>query len=103
MDIQSTCSAYEMLASEGFDLPLRHSAMKTSRGSPVRPPPARTPAGEPSAADSPAGSYAPNTDTSLYRTGSMASLAGRIGCRLSYDLRLDTESNHDYFNILRLG
>ena len=29
----------------------------------------------------------------------MASLAGRVGCRLTYNLRLDTQLNHDYFRV----
>jgi hypothetical protein len=30
----------------------------------------------------------------------MASLVGRTGCRLFYNLRLDTQPNHDYFEVL---
>jgi subtilisin family serine protease len=53
-----------------------------------------------SASDSPSGPYRPDSDTWLVRSTSMASLAGRVGCRLSYDLRLDTQTNHDYLYVL---
>jgi subtilisin family serine protease len=53
-----------------------------------------------SATDSPAGNYLPSSFTSLERTTSMASLVGRAGCRLFYNLRLDTEPNRDFFDVL---
>ena len=99
VDVPSTWPAYDTLASEGFEDPFANWATYTLGGFAFGRSTTHAD-GAYSAADSPAGSYAPNTDTWLYRTGSMASLAGRIGCRLSYNLRLDTESNHDYFKIL---
>jgi hypothetical protein len=53
-----------------------------------------------SATDSPSGAYQPGTDTWLYRPTPIASVAGRTGCRLFYNLRLDTQVNHDYFKVL---
>jgi subtilisin family serine protease len=53
-----------------------------------------------SAADSPAGNYQPSSFTSLESTSSMASLVGRTGCRLFYNLRLDTQPNRDFFDVL---
>ena len=96
VEIQSTWPAYDTLVSEGFEslaswtgsrfagLPFGLSTTHAS--------------GLYSAADSPAGAYQPGSDTSLVRTSSMASLAGRIGCRLFYSLRLDTQRN-DYFEV----
>jgi thermitase len=95
--IQSTWPAYDTLASEGFEslaswatyqaagLPFGQSATHVS--------------GLYSAADSPAGAYQSGSDSWLSRSSSMASLAGRVGCRLFYDLRLETQLNHDYFQI----
>jgi subtilisin family serine protease len=99
VNIPSTWPAYDTLASEGFEDPFASWDTYTAGGFAFGR--STTHAnGAYSAADSPAGSYAPNTDTWLHRTSSMASLAGRVGCRLSYNLRLDTESSHDYFRIL---
>jgi thermitase len=97
VNIPSTWPAYDTLASEGFEslaswttyvgggLPFGQSTTHAS--------------GVYSAADSPAGNYQPGSDTWLYRSTAMASLAGRHGCRLSYNLRLDTQSGHDYFQV----
>jgi subtilisin family serine protease len=98
VDVQSTWPAYDTLATEGFEDPFANWATYTPGGFAF----GRSTAhanGAYSAADSPGGSYAPNTDTWLYRTAPMAGLAGRIGCRLSYNLRLDTQPGHDYFRI----
>jgi thermitase len=95
--IQSTWPAYDTLANEGFEslaswvtyqaagLPFGQSATHAS--------------GLYSAADSPAGAYQPGSDTWLYHSTPMASLAGRTGCRLFYNLRLETQLNHDYFQV----
>jgi len=49
------------------------------------------------AADSPVGNY-PQSENSLFSYGSsVASLAGRQGCQLVYNLNLATELGHDYF------
>ena len=99
VNIASTWPAYDTLTSDGFEDPFASWATYTAGGFAFGR--STTHAnGAYSAADSPAGSYAPNTDTWLHRTSSMASLAGRVGCRLSYNLRLDTQSSHDYFGIL---
>jgi subtilisin family serine protease len=50
--------------------------------------------------DSPAGSYAPGANMLFYRSAAVASLAGKVGCRYFYNLRLDTENGHDFFNFL---
>ncbi|HUK93542.1 MAG TPA: S8 family serine peptidase [Gaiellaceae bacterium] len=50
-----------------------------------------------SATDSPAGDYAPDTDTRLYRTGaSSIDLSGQTGCALQYALRISIAAD-DYF------
>ena len=48
--------------------------------------------------DSPAGEYAPNSDTSIGRLSSFSTV-GRSGCRLAYDLKLDTEEGADWLEI----
>ena len=48
--------------------------------------------------DSPAAEYAPNSDTSIGRL-SPFSTVGRSGCRLAYDLKLDTEEGADWLEI----
>jgi thermitase len=59
-----------------------------------------------SAADSPSGNYSPGTETWLLHGSSLASispvasLSGRIGCRLFYNLRLDTQPSHDFVRVL---
>ena len=97
LGIQSTWPAYDTHASEGFES-LASWAAFPAAGLPFGQ--ATTHAsGLYSAADSPAGTYLPGSETSLLRTTPMASLAGRIGCRLVYSLRLDTQRN-DYFQVL---
>jgi subtilisin family serine protease len=95
--IQSTWPAYDALASEGFES-LASWAPYQAAGLPFGQS-ATHAGGLYSAADSPSGAYQPGSDTWLYRSTSMASLAGRTGCRLFYDLRLDTQLNHDYFQV----
>lgn len=51
-----------------------------------------------SLSDSAGGNYASNSDTSIRRLGSYR-LVGRIGCRLEYEMRLDTEPGFDFFRI----
>jgi thermitase len=97
VSIPSTWPGYDTLAIEGFEslglwtpyevsgLAFGQSLLHTG--------------GAFSAADSPGGSYQPTTESWLIRSTPMASLAGRIGCRLFYNLRLDTQLNHDYFQI----
>ena len=96
--ITSTWPAYDTLATDGFEtgadwatsvvsgLPFGLSTVHAN--------------GAFSVTDSPAGPYLPGTDTSYFRTSSMASLAGRVGCRLFYNLQLDTEQGHDFFQVL---
>ncbi len=98
VSVTSTWPAYDTLATERFDdlgswsasaasgLPFGLSSLHVS--------------GSFSAADSPTGPYRPGSDTWLVRSSSMASLAGRAGCRLFYDLRLDTQTSHDYLYVL---
>jgi subtilisin family serine protease len=95
--IESTWPAYDTLADEGFES-LASWATNLAAGLPFGLSATRAD-GLYSAADSPAGAYLPGSETSLVRTTPMASLAGRTGCRLFYDLRLDTQVNHDYFQV----
>jgi subtilisin family serine protease len=97
--ITSTWPAYDTLAAEGFEDPFTSWAPQSASGAEFGRS-TTSASGVYSAADSPAGGYADNSDTWLYRTSSMASLAGRIGCRLFYSLRLDTEQNHDFFEVV---
>jgi len=98
VNIPSTWPAYDTLASEGFEDPFANWTTYTAAGLPFGRSTTHA-GGVYSAADSPAGTYAANSDTWLYRSTSMASLAGRVGCRLTYNLRLDTQLNHDYFRV----
>jgi subtilisin family serine protease len=96
--IASTWPAYDTLSSDGFEDPFAGWAPYLVSGAAFGRSTAHA-TGAYSATDSPAGSYAPNSDTWLYHTASVASLVGRTGCRLFYDLRLDTEANHDSLQI----
>ena len=96
--IPSTWPAYDTLATDGFEslagwTAYQYSGLAFGR-SPVHA------GGLFSASDSPGGAYQPTTESWLTRSSSMASLVGRTGCRLFYDLRLDTQPNHDYFDVL---
>jgi hypothetical protein len=48
--------------------------------------------------DSPAGPYAPNSDTSIRRLSAFSTV-GKQGCRLAYDLKLDTEEGADWLEV----
>jgi thermitase len=96
--IPSTWPAYDTLATDGFEslagwTAYQYSGLAFGR-SPVHA------SGLFSASDSPGGAYQPTTESWLTRSSSMASLVGRTGCRLFYNLRLDTQPNHDYFEVL---
>jgi subtilisin family serine protease len=95
VSIPSTWPAYDMLYTEGFENPFSGwTATGTWGRSNV------TVHGSFSAADSPAGNYVDGTDTLFHPTSSVANLTGRLGCRLSYRLRLATQAGHDFFGIL---
>jgi len=96
--VTSTWPAYDSLAADGFEDPFVSWATYAPAGTPFGRSTTRA-NGAYSVADSPAGNYLPGTDTWLYRTAPSASLAGRIGCRLFYNLRLDTQRSHDFFQI----
>ncbi len=101
VNIPSTWPAYDTLATESFE---SLASWSTSVASGLTFGQSTTHvSGVYSAADSPTGNYQPSTDTWLYRGSAMASLTGRHGCRLSYNLRLDTQSNHDYFQVFGSG
>ena len=97
VNIPSTWPAYDTLAGDGFES-LGGWTTDVVSGLAFGQSPIHS-SGAYSATDSPAGSYRPDSDTWLYRTTPMASLAGRSGCRLFYNLRLDTQVNHDFFQI----
>jgi thermitase len=96
--ITSTWPAYGTASSDGFEDPFTGWAPHLLSGTAFGRSPTHA-SGAFSAADSPAGSYAPGSDTWLYHTSSVASLAGKVGCRLFYNLRLDTEPGHDFFEV----
>jgi subtilisin family serine protease len=98
VNIPSTWPAYDTIASEGFEDPFVDWTSLVNTGVPFGRSATHADGGF-SATDSPAGSYAPNSDTWLRRTTPMASLAGRTGCRLLYNLRLETQSQHDFFQV----
>jgi subtilisin family serine protease len=102
VNIPSTWPAYDTVATEGFEDPFVDWTSLTDAGVPFGRS-ATHAGGAFSATDSPAGSYAPNSDTWLRRTTPMASLAGRAGCRLLYNLRLETQSEHDFFEVSGSG
>jgi subtilisin family serine protease len=95
--IQSAWPAYDTLATEGFESLTGWATYQVSGF--LFGQSAIHSSGLYSAADSPAGAYQPDSDTWLHRTTAMASLAGRSGCRLFYNLRLDTQRDHDYFQV----
>ncbi|HSB39451.1 MAG TPA: S8 family serine peptidase [Gaiellaceae bacterium] len=97
VNIPSTWPAYDALASDGFES-LGGWTTHVVSGLAFGPSSVHT-SGLYSATDSPTGTYQPDTDTWLYRTTPMASLAGRVGCRLFYNLRLDTQVNRDFFQV----
>jgi subtilisin family serine protease len=98
VNIPSTWPAYDTIASEGFEDPFVDWTSLVNTGVPFGRSATHADGGF-SATDSPAGSYAPNSDTWLRRTTPMANLTGRTGCRLLYNLRLDTQSQHDFFQV----
>jgi subtilisin family serine protease len=97
VDVPSTWPAYDTLATESFES-LGSWSASVVHGLTFGPSSVRA-SGSYSATDSPAGPYQPSSDTELVRTAPMASLVGRVGCRLSYELRLDTEGNHDFLQV----
>ena len=99
VSITSTWPAHETLATEDFEGPLAGWATEATSGTAFGRS-TNSANGFYSAADSPLGNYLPGSDTGLYRTASWASLSGRVGCRLSYELRLDTQRGHDLFELL---
>ena len=99
VDIESSWPAYDTLAVESFEGGVGNWAPAVVSGVPFGISTVHA-NGSFSIADSPSGSYANGTDSGVVRTSSFASLAGRIGCRLFYSLRLDTQPGHDYFQIL---
>ncbi|HET7807367.1 MAG TPA: S8 family serine peptidase, partial [Gaiellaceae bacterium] len=96
--IPSTWPAYDTLATDGFESLAGWTAYQYS-GLAFGRSPVHT-GGLFSASDSPGGAYQPTTESWLTRSSSMASLVGRTGCRLFYNLRLDTQPDHDYFEVL---
>jgi len=96
--IASTWPAYDTLATDGFESLAGWTGYQIS-GHPFGQSPVHA-GGLYSATDSPAGPYQPTSETWLYRTTPLASLVGRVGCRLFYDLRLDTQRDHDFFDVM---
>jgi thermitase len=97
--VTSTWPAYATFGEDGFEGSVLGWATHTPSGNAFGRSTTRAD-GVYSVADSPAGNYLPSTDTWLHRTAPMASLAGQIGCRLFYNLRLDTQRSHDFFQIV---
>jgi subtilisin family serine protease len=94
VSIPSTWPAYDTLYTEDFENPFSGwTATGTWGRSNV------SVHGSFSAADSPSGNYGDGVDSLFSSTSSVASLAGRLGCRLSYTLRLATESGHDFLGV----
>ena len=96
--IPSTWPAYDTLATDGFESLAGWTAYQYS-GLAFGRSPLHT-GGLFSASDSPGGPYQPTTESWLTRTSSLASLVGWSGCRLFYNLRLDTQLDHDFFQVL---
>jgi thermitase len=95
--VTSTWPAYGALAEEGFETSLANWSTYVVSGIPFDRS-TNSANGTYSVADSPAGNYLPSTDSRLYRK-TPGSLAGQVGCRLFYNLRLDTQPNHDFFQV----
>ena len=109
VDILSTWPAYQtIVALDGFDDPVesifdaRWSDRIATMGAPLW---GRTTlvkdSGTHSLTDSPSGNYANNSTTTI-RLLPPLGLALRIGCRVSYDIRLATEQGFDWF-LVRVG
>jgi len=97
VDITSTWPAYDTLYSTGFEDPFTGWANSPGSGTFARS--ATHATGLYSATDSPAGNYLPGTNTLYYKTAAAANLSGRVGCRASYNLRLDTQQGGDFFDV----
>jgi thermitase len=91
-DIWSSWPGYSNLWSDGFESPLAAGSWTQSviSGGIAFDRSTTRATGSYSVADSPSGTYANGADTRLFHVGSVANLTGRIGCKLDYDLRLDT-------------
>jgi thermitase len=96
--VTSTWPAYDTLAEEGFEGSPGSWATHVVSGIPFDRS-TNSSNGAYSVADSPSGNYLPSTDSWLYRK-TWRSLTGQVGCRLFYDLRIDTQPNHDFFQVL---
>jgi subtilisin family serine protease len=86
VEIASTWPAYDTLYSQGWEDPFSGFTPAGSFGRS-----AAHASGAYSIADSPSGNYSPSSFTYEISDAPVASLAGRIGCRAFYNLRLATE------------
>ena len=98
VNIPSTWPAYDTLYSQGFESPLTGWTNFPGTGTFGQSTVHAT--GAFSAADSPAGNYAPNTQTLYYHDTAVANLAGKRGCQYAYNLRLATQLGHDFFYLM---
>jgi subtilisin family serine protease len=106
-DILSTWPAYQtIVAPDGFDDPAESifDARWSDRIDTMGAPPwGRTTlvkdSGTHSLTDSPSGNYTNNSTTTIRRLPPLG-FASQVGCRVSYDILLDTEAQFDWFLVL---
>jgi subtilisin family serine protease len=94
VNIPSTWPAYDTLYSQGWEDPFSGFTPSGSFGRS-----ATHASGVYSIADTPSGNYSPGSFTYEISNAPVANLAGRIGCRAFYNLRLSTESG-DFMGVI---
>jgi subtilisin family serine protease len=95
VNIPSTWPEYDTLYSQGWEDPFSGFTPSGSFGRS-----AAHASGAYSIADTPSGNYSPGSFTYEISNAPVANLAGRIGCRAFYNLRLATEPGHDFMGVI---
>ncbi len=95
VDIPSTWPAYDTLYSQGWEDPFSGFTASGSFGRS-----ATHATGAFSVADTPSGNYGPSSFTYETSNTAVASLAGRIGCKAFYNLRLATQPGGDFMGVI---
>jgi thermitase len=95
VEIASTWPAYDTLYSQGWEDPFSGFTPSGSFGRS-----ATHATGAYSLADTPSGNYSPSSFTYEISNAPVANLAGRIGCRAFYNLRLATQPGHDFMGVI---
>ena len=96
--VLTTSPAYEQLLDEDFEQPLAGRWTVGGTNASWGLTTSRHVSGAASLADSPAGDYLPDTDSTIARDAGV-DLTGRRGCRVEYRANLESESGHDRFEV----